>query len=255
MRFWTLTEGRRSFVAAAVLVTSVAAFGWSVAAQDAEPPTVDTPTVKTKKRHSTRKAPLKSAESNAATAAPLRSVAPPEAPSAQSSAVPTGATAAPATAAVSAPPGKGAEPIEFTAQLDKAGASACSSQVNALATSTMGSVVKYNTVSNWSEVGGDKRAVSVAIGQKYADGSAVPFSVSQVIASPNRAGSCDGFTVQVFPSPLPCEKLRDSLASRGRQIGDLAGIPLMQDATARTMLIPTVGNACVLVATRTVYAK
>lgn len=153
--------------------------------------------------------------------------------------------------------GKPANAFDFAAQLDRAGASACHSQINALATSTMGKVERFNTVSNWSQTAGDKRPVSLAIGQRYPSGSAVPFSLSQVISAPNQQGSCDGFTVQVLPSPLSCAKLRDALAAQhGQQIADLAGIPLMQDTAAgQTMLVPTGTNTCVLVATRSFYAK
>lgn len=164
-----------------------------------------------------------------------------------------GSAKEPTAAAAAAP--SAASPA-FSAQLDKAGASTCSAELNALASATMGGVSKYNLVSNWSTSAGDKRSVSVAIGQRYQDGSAVPYGVSQVIASPNRAGSCDGFALQVLPSPLPCDRLRQTMATQhGQQIGDLAGISLMQDATGRTLLVPTAANTCVLVATRTAYAK
>ena len=151
----------------------------------------------------------------------------------------------------------GKAPFEFSAQLDRAGASACRTQLNALAVSTMGSVETFNTVSSWSQAAGDKRAVSIAIGQKYPDGSAVPFGASEIIATPNQQGSCDGFSVQIIPSPTSCTKLRESMTTqRGQQLGDLAGISVMQDnGGGRTMLVPTKADTCVLVATRTSYAK
>lgn len=159
-------------------------------------------------------------------------------------------------------PGKAGAPpadkprFEFSAQLDRAGASSCKAQVNALAGSTMASVESFNTVSSWSQVNGDQHPVSIAIGQKYASGSPVPYGISEVIAAPNAKGGCDGLTVQVMPSPLSCAKVREAISARhGRQVGDLAGIPLMQEAGANTMLVPTAADTCVLVATRTAYAK
>ncbi len=142
---------------------------------------------------------------------------------------------------------------DFAMQLKKAGAGACGNQINSLAGTTMGSVVSFNTLSNWSKGAGDSRVVSLEIGQKYAEGSAVPYGVSTVMAAPNRRGTCDGYAVQILPSPASCSKLRESLGGAGRQISDLVGIPIMQTESVRTMLIPTAANTCVLVATKSLY--
>ena len=243
MRFRKSYEVPSSILSMAILMTGIAAFGSIAAAQFSETPNSDAsaakePVVVAKaKKHIAHKAPKRAATmSEAAAPEPATPAAPPQ--------------------VIQPAENKGSVPFDFTAQLEKAGASACRGQVNDLAKSTMGSVVKFNTMSNWSRVAGDKRAVSLAIGQKYADGSAVAFSVSQVIAAPNQQGTCDSFALQVLPSPLSCGKLRDTIAAaHGQQIGDLAGIPLMQDGAARTMLVPTTANTCVLVATRSIYAR
>ena len=153
------------------------------------------------------------------------------------------ATAAPTPAAPS-----------FAASLVKAGAGACAKQVDALAGATMGGVATYNTAAHWSLARPETRPVSVFIGQKFA-AAGVPYGASGVFAAPNGQGGCDGMSVQVVPSPLSCAKLRETLSSRGKQVGDLAGIPLMEDAGSQTMLVPTAADTCVLVGVRTAYAK
>lgn len=243
MRFHKSPGVPHSIVLMTIILTGIATFGSIAGAQFSEAPNpgasaVEEPVVvaKTKKHVAHRVLKRATKMSEAAVPQPAPPAAPPQ-------------VTQPAQ-------DKGSIQSDFTAQLDKAGASACRGQVNALAKATMEGVVKYNTMSNWSKVAGDKRAVSLAIGQKYADGSAVPFSLSQVISAPNQQGTCDSFALQVFPSPLSCGKLRDTIAAaHGQQIGDLAGIPLMQDGTTRTMLVPTTANTCVLIATRSIYAK
>lgn len=145
--------------------------------------------------------------------------------------------------------------VNFADKLKQNGAVACSGQVNSLVSETMGGVSQYNTASQWSKSGADKRIVSVSVGQKYRDGNAVPFATTSVIASPNPQGSCDAFVFQIVPSPLSCAKLRENMSANGRLIGDLAGIPMMEDARGQTMLIPTASENCVLVGIKTDYAK
>ena len=160
-------------------------------------------------------------------------------------------------AAMAAPPAAAAPngAPDFAVKLKQNGAGTCATQVNTLAAETMGSVGRYNTASRWPSTAGDKRIVAVSIGQKYADSNVVPYAATSIVAAPNPQGSCDAFAFQVVPSPLSCAKLRESLIANGRQIGDLAGVPLMQDAGGQTMLIPTAADTCVLVAVKTAYAR
>ena len=100
----------------------------------------------------------------------------------------------------------------------------------------------------------DRRAVSVLIGQRFDEGGGVPFGATGIFAAPNGVGSCDGLVVQVVPRPLPCAKIRSSLSLHGRLIGDLAGLPLMEDAGGQTLLVPTAANTCVLLGMKSSYA-
>ena len=118
----------------------------------------------------------------------------------------------------------------------------------------MGGVKEFNVAAHWAGVSPDQRAVSVFIGQRFGVTS-VPFGATGVVAAPNGMGSCDGVAVQIVPSPLSCTKLRAAISTRGKQIADLAGVPLMEDAGGQTMLVPTGADGCVLVGVKSVYAK
>lgn len=167
---------------------------------------------------------------------------------------PAPAAEAPAPAAAAPAPSTPALP-NIAAKLVENGAGACATQVNALAAGTMGGVSQFNTVSKWATSTVDKRLVSVLIGQKYAGTGAVPYGATSVMAAPNPQGNCDALAVQILPSPLPCAKLRETMATQGKQIGDLADSALMQDPTGETLLVPTSTNTCVMVGLRAAFAK
>lgn len=143
---------------------------------------------------------------------------------------------------------------DIAGKLKENGAGVCASAVNRLAAGAMGGVTGFNTASHWMVGSPDRRAVSVLIGQRFNAAGAVPFGATGIFAAPNGTGSCDGVAVQVVPSPLPCAQLRDALSARGRQIGDLAGLPLMEDAGGQTLLVPTAANTCVLLGMKSSYA-
>lgn len=170
-------------------------------------------------------------------------------------AAPAAAVPTPPASATPAPPAQAAAAPDFAARLRENGAGTCAAQVDALAAGSMGNVKSFNTASGWATAGGDRRVVTLSIGQRYADGSPVPYGATSVVAAPDGRGSCDALAVQVVPSPLPCAKLRETMSAGGKQIGDLAGVPLMQDAGGQTMLVPTAANTCVLVGLRAAYAK
>ena len=170
--------------------------------------------------------------------------------------VPTPAAAPQAPPAPGAPAASAATaPSPVSAKLSENGAGACAAQLEALAAGTMGGVSQFNTVSKWATGTPDKRLVGVLIGQKYAAAGAVPYGAATVMAAPNAQGSCDALAIQVLPSPLPCAKLRDTMAAQGRQIGELADSALMQDPAGETLLVPTSTNTCVMVALRSAFAK
>lgn len=155
---------------------------------------------------------------------------------------PTSAAASPATP-------------DLAVKLRENGAGTCAAQINAVAAETMGGVSQFNSASHWPTGASDRRLVGVSIGQKYPDGNNVPYAATNVLAAPNPQGGCDAFAFQVLPSPLSCAKLRESLMANGRLLGDLAGIPLMQDAGGQSMLIPAPANTCVLIGIKTAYVK
>lgn len=167
--------------------------------------------------------------------------------------------AAPKPAATKPVPGSAADAAPaaspITAKLKEVGAGACTGQIEGLAAGAMGGVAQFNTVSSWASLSADKRPVGVSIGQNYGSGKPVPYGATSIFAAPNGQGSCDAMAVQIVPSPLPCDQLRQTMSANGRQIGDLAGVPVMQDAGGQTLLVPTAANACVVVGLRNAYAK
>lgn len=189
-----------------------------------------------------------------------KSAKPAEKPEAAAAPSPPLPAPAASPAAVQPPPPAAVAPVpppapDFAARLKENGAATCAAQIDAMAAGSMGGVKSFNTASTWATTAGDRRVVVVSIGQKYQDGAPVPYGATSVLAAPNGQGSCDALAVQVVPSPLSCAKLRESMSAGGRQIGDLAGVPLMQDGGGQTMLVPTAANTCVLVGMRSAYAK
>ena len=159
-----------------------------------------------------------------------------------------------ASAAPSSPSTGEVPMTDVVGKLKENGAGVCATAVNRLAAGTMSGVTDFNVASHWMVAAPDRRAVSVLIGQKFKRDGAVPFGATGIVAAPNGTGSCDGVAVQVVPSPLPCARIRDALSAHGRLIGDLAGLPLMEDAGGQTLLVPTAANTCVLLGMKSSYA-
>ena len=154
----------------------------------------------------------------------------------------------PTTLAATAAAGANMAMLNVSAKLMQNGAGACASTIDAGAAPSMVGVTESNTVSLWSNVEPrDKHAASVFIGQRYGSNPAVPYGVTGLISSSTPSGSCDITVVQVVSSPLPCAKVRETLASGGKMLGELAGLALMQSADSQTLLMPTATNTCVLV--------
>lgn len=226
--------------AACVVVVGVAGLARSLA-QDAEPDATAAPPSHAKKVDHRRRHPAPARKAEAPAAAAPKSAGP--------------VAPAPAQPASTGPPEPGAAaPTIFDAQLLKAGVTTCAERVSRMAALSMHGVTSVATASNWYAATPDKRPVTLLLGQKYGE-TGVPFGATGVIATPQPDGKCDAVSVQVVPSPLPCAQLRDNLAKSGKQVADLAGVALMQDATGQTMLVPTGAGACVLVGVRGAYAK
>jgi hypothetical protein len=107
-------------------------------------------------------------------------------------------------------------------------------------------------VSSWFVAAPNERPVNVVIAQKFAAAN-VPYGATDIFASPEPNAKCDAFSVQVVPSPLSCERLRQIISSHGRVVADLVGIPLLQDTNGQIMLVPTGANACVPIGLRMAY--
>jgi hypothetical protein len=141
----------------------------------------------------------------------------------------------------------------FAARLQEAGATTCAARIDELADASMQGTTATANASSWFIAAPNERAVNVVIAQKFAAAN-VPYGATDVFASPEPKAKCDAMALQVIPSPLPCERLRQTLASRGKIIAELVGLPLLQNSNGQIMLIPTQANACVLVGLRIAYA-
>jgi hypothetical protein len=146
-----------------------------------------------------------------------------------------------------------ASSTNFAARLRQAGATTCAQRIDELADASMQGTMATANASSWFIAAPNERAVNVVIAQKFAAAN-VPYGATDVFASPEPKAKCDAMALQVIPSPLPCERLRETLAAHGKVIAELVGLPLLQNSNGQIMLIPTQANACVLVGLRIAYA-
>lgn len=142
----------------------------------------------------------------------------------------------------------------FAARLQQAGATTCAPRIDELAAASMQGTTATANASSWFVAAPNERAVNIVIAQKFAAAN-VPYGATDIFASPLPNAKCDALALQVIPSPLPCERLRQEIAARGKIIADLVGLPLLQDSNGQVMLIPTRANACVIVGLRIAYAR
>jgi hypothetical protein len=142
----------------------------------------------------------------------------------------------------------------FAARLQQAGATKCAQRIDQLAAASMQGTTATADASNWFVAAPNERPVNIVIAQKFAARN-VPFGATDIFASPGPDARCDAVALQVIPSPLPCEKLRQAIASHGKMIAELVGEPLLQDSNGQIMLVPTAANACVLIGVRIAYAR
>lgn len=167
--------------------------------------------------------------------------------------------AAPATKADAA--AKPAEPraadFQTMDQLQKAGVKRCLQLAQAVGQATMVGTSEYAAASTWHSKQPDQRFSVSMIGQKFgAADSTISNGVSGVFSSPTAEGRCDAAAVQIIPTSEPCSKTQAQILLKGKSLGNLAGVPLLQNAAnAQVMLIPAANNSCVLVALSTVYTE
>ncbi len=150
-----------------------------------------------------------------------------------------------------AAPADPAARLIFSKRLAEAGAKTCLALIDALGKGVSGGVANLWPASNWSKDAPDQHLASVWLGQKF-DTPKLPFGFAGLIGAPNRNGGCDGVSLQVLPSPLDCAKLREDLLKRGKLLGDLTGVTLIQDVASQVALVPTGANTCVMVSMHTV---
>jgi hypothetical protein len=166
------------------------------------------------------------------------------------------ATAKPATAApAAAAPASGAATAEIQTmdQLSKAGVKSCLQIAKAVGQATMFGT-EYAAASTWNSKQPDNRFSVSMIGQKLAPNAGATNGISGVFSSPTANGKCDAAAVQIIPTQDACSKIQTQVLEKGKLLGDLAGIPILQNAAnAQVMLIPATNNSCVVVALSTAY--
>lgn len=142
-------------------------------------------------------------------------------------------------------------------QLQKAGVKRCLQLAQAVGQATMVGTSEYAAASTWHSKQPDQRFSVSMIGQKFGAGdSSIHNGVSGVFSSPTAEGKCDAAAVQIIPTSEPCSKTQAQILEKGKSLGNLAGVPLLQNAaSAQVMLIPAANNTCVLVALSTVYTE
>ena len=158
--------------------------------------------------------------------------------------------AAAQTAAVAAPE------FQVVTQLKNAGIKTCLQTAQGLGGYTMGGVTEYAAATTWNVKQPDSRISIAMIAQKFGKSAAAPLGISSVFSAPNADGKCDGAGVQVIPTTLACSAVQTQILVKGKQIADLASIPMLQDGNnARIMLLPSAGNGCVIVGFNNLYAE
>ncbi len=177
------------------------------------------------------------------------------------------AAAKPAAAPAAQPEAQPVAPIQTGAiavpdlqtkeQLQKAGVKRCLPTVQAVGQATMAGSAQYAAVSTWNNKQPDNRFSISMIGQQYAIGqNSMPNGLSGVFSVPTAEGKCDAASVQVIPTTDSCATVQAQILTKGKPLGNLAGVPLLQNAAnAQVMLLPAAGNGCVLVALSTIYTE
>ena len=178
---------------------------------------------------------------------------------------PAADTAKPAAAAAPAAPAAGAAPapagaaaaheIQTMEQLSKAGVKSCLQIAKAVGQATMFGT-EYAAASTWNSKQPDSRFNVSMIGQRLPASSGATNGISGVFSSPTSDGKCDAAAVQIIPTADACSKIQTQVLEKGKLLGDLAGVPILQNAAnAQVMLIPASNNSCVVVALSTAYTE
>ena len=162
----------------------------------------------------------------------------------------TGA-ATPAAAASGTPQAE----IQTMDQLSKADVKNCLQIAKAVGQATMFGT-EYAAASTWNSKQPDNRFSVSMIGQKLAPNAGATNGISGIFSAPTANGKCDAAAVQIIPTQNACSKIQSQVLEKGKLLGDLAGIPILQNAAnAQVMLIPAASNSCVVVALSTAYTE
>jgi hypothetical protein len=160
------------------------------------------------------------------------------------------------TAVAPAPAANTAE-FQTMEQLQKAGVKRCLQLAQAVGQATMVGTSEYAAASTWHSTQPDNRFSVSMIGQKFgANQNAMANGVSGVFSAPTADGKCDAAALQIIPTGETCAKTQAQILEKGKSLGNLAGVPILQNAAnAQVMLLPGANNTCVLVALSTVYTQ
>jgi hypothetical protein len=177
----------------------------------------------------------------------------PKAATDKSSAKSAGKTEAPSSALAPVKPAD----FQTMDQLSKAGVKHCLQIAQAVGQATMTGTKEYAAASTWNSKQPNNRFSVSMIGQKFnSTDPSISNGVSGVFSSPTSEGKCDAAAIQIIPTTDPCSKTQTQILEKGKALGNLAGIPILQNAAnAQIMLIPAANNSCVLVALSTVYTE
>jgi hypothetical protein len=174
---------------------------------------------------------------------------------------PAAQAAAPATPAspAAAAPTSAANCAAFQTmeQLQKAGVKRCLQMAQAVGQATMSGTSQYAAASTWNNKQPDNRFSVSMIGQQFGPGqNTMPNGVSGVFSTPTTEGKCDAAAMQIIPTLDTCAAVQAQVLSKGKTLGNLAGVELLQNAAnAQVMLLPAANNSCVIVALSTVYTE
>lgn len=163
--------------------------------------------------------------------------------------------ARPAATPAAAAPATPQTEIQTMDQLAKAGVKSCLQIAKAVGQATMFGT-EYAAASTWHSKQPDSRFSVSMIGQRLQPESGATNGISGVFSAPTSNGKCDAAAVQIIPTQDPCSKIQAQVMEKGKLLGDLAGIPILQNAAnAQVMLIPAAANGCVVVALSTAYTE
>ena len=168
---------------------------------------------------------------------------------------PKGTTPLPPAANKPAAPAAQAD-FQTMDQLQKAGVKRCLQLAQAVGQATMVGTTEYAAASTWHSKQPDNRFSVSMIGQKFGKDPAATAGLSGVFSTPTVEGKCDAAAIQIIPTSDPCSKVQTQILEEGKSLGNLAGVPLLQNAAnAQVLLMPAPNNGCVLVALSTVYTE